>query len=169
MYVKLTHHKKCIILMWNNSTKCPRTVKCEMFTIYTLLVPLSPKYHPILLLYMTNRFPVSFKCTKWLQNDLDHYDIKGTHICPTSAHESQIAISFSLRPVLFELHMPFLDRGTEWPWTRDQGRTIHVYDLQLPPSPNCYSLLLYGQPFSSHFETSALNDPKVTFNNKRQT
>ncbi len=59
---------------------------------------------------------------------------------------------------------------TKWPWTlTGQRYPIYTYNTHThTQSPKIHSVSLYRQPFSSagHVETSAPNDPKMTFNTK---
>ncbi len=54
------------------------------------------------------------KCTKWPQNNLEHYKVKLPDICITSVPDSKFH-SVSLYDQPFSRYRPFWDKCTEWP------------------------------------------------------
>ena len=101
------------------------------------------------------------KFWEWLPNDLN---TKGQMYpaCVTSIHKSQISLFHSTTSC-------FWDKCTEWPkndfWTL-QGLMYPIYCYWYSQVPH-FNLFRSGTgPFgdTDHFETSALNDPRMTLN-----
>ncbi len=98
---------------------------------------------------------------------------KVPHIGVTSIPESQISVSFALRPDVLKVHAILRkvhQMTKKWPWTL-QGQRYPIYVLleycpwvpnfsRFPSTTSCFRVL--GQ-----FETSALNDPKMTLDTTR--
>ena len=93
------------------------------------------------------------------------------NICTTTVPESQISLSFPLRPALFEIQAILRQVHwitPKWPWTLKSQITLYMYNW-CPRFPNftpfrCKASHLQD---TGNFETSALNDPKMALNPTR--
>ena len=70
-------------------------------------------------------FELQAICDKCIQNDLEHYKVKGTNtcICATSTPDSQISLRFSQQRAVSEVHgcqksqIHWMNSESDWPWT----------------------------------------------------
>ncbi len=110
------------------------------------------------------------KCTEWPQNDLEPKRPKVPHISVTSIHASQIS--------LISLYdQPFRDTGhletqiaPNRHWSLQGEITVYIYMYnQCPWFPNFTQFHSTISRFrdTGNFETSALNNCKITLNTKR--
>ncbi len=145
-------------------------------TIYVLLLSPNPKFKSVLLqgqLFCVNGHfetctPNDPKITLTTKNP----KVPQTHFM--TAHNSQILLRFSIWPAIFKLQA-ILRQGPwmtpKWPWTV-KGTRYTCYNLPPPPPPPVTNFTQFCSMASRfrlacHFETSALNYPKMTINTKR--
>ena len=108
---------------------------------------------------------------------MSHTMPKVPHVCVNSIHESQISLRFALRPAIFEIQailrqmqrhfetsVPNDPKMTLNPTRSNDPQMIPINVLAIFTSHKFYSILLYNQLFwdVGHFETSVLNNPKIT-------
>ncbi len=94
------------------------------------------------------------KCTKWPLNDLKQ----------TLLHFTLWLAIFELQAILRTVHQ----MTPKWPWTL-KGQKYPMYILQLPRVTDFtpFRSTASCSRVTGHFETSALNDSKMTLNTKR--
>ncbi len=97
------------------------------------------------------------------------------HMCPicvTSIHESHISLRFALRPAVFEIQAILRQEHRmtpNWSWTLQGQITPYRYN-NCPRVPSFTLFRSTSNRFqvTGHFDTSALNDPKMTLNTGHQ-
>ncbi len=166
----------CIILIRDRCTKRHQMIlnsKRGKIPIYMLSVSPSPKYHSIS--PYDQQFsgycrPFWYKCTKWPQNDLEHYEVKGTgytsYKCPPTQKLQSFLSHFCFTASSFRVISRF---ETHWitpksPWTlRGHIKATHICPTIATKSQISFGFCSKASrfPAKDHFETSALNDPNM--------
>ncbi len=106
--------------------------------------------------------PISVCFTLWPPNDLEHYDVKCTHICVTSVPVSQISLHFTLRAV-FKLQaiLTQVHSDPKMTWNTTRSKVPNIYIRSWVPKLRSFRSMARHFQVPGHFETNAPHDPKT--------